>query len=81
MFLNGYDKNIINNKKAIAVLTINTANSFFIIPSLWVWQSLTFIQHLPNVRLHILFDRLKAFLTDNMFYLTGIFLCNLGRNT
>ena len=29
LFLNGYDKNIINNKKAIAVLTINTAIAFY----------------------------------------------------
>ena len=29
MFLNGYDKNIINNKKAIAVFTINTAIAFY----------------------------------------------------
>ena len=30
LFLNGYDKNIINNKKAIAVLTINTAIAFLL---------------------------------------------------
>ena len=29
----------------------------------------------------IVMDCLKAFLTDNMFYLSGIFLCNFGRNT
>ena len=29
LFLNGYDKNIINNKKAIAVFTINTAIAFY----------------------------------------------------
>ena len=29
LFFNGYDKNIINNKKAIAVFTINTAIAFY----------------------------------------------------